>query len=102
MNEVVAIQNKYKVKFDNTIPSNQIEFNHEFFRILNGHPHSVILIASLRNDIGLEAIYKKLMKIKSQLHLTPNDMSEFIFALNVEASLEFIRKQSMEAYKILM
>ncbi|CAI2383181.1 unnamed protein product [Moneuplotes crassus] len=79
----------------------KIDFNNEFLNILNGHPHSVILVSSLNSDLSLKNIYKRLMSIKKR-RSNFGGIDNLIFSLNIESTLTYLKKQNPEAYRVLL
>lgn len=113
--ELYRIQKKGLNTDELQITSMELDLEHDFFRMLNGHPLSTLLVASLRNgkctqtsylilfnlDTSLVNIYRTLRKTKKEQGIKL-DMSELIFTLNIETSMTYVKKQNKDAYMMLL
>ena len=83
-------------------------FEHQFFKILNGHPLSIILLSSLRIskyciltiflDMSLKEIWDILNMIKNGIDRDVDNSPNLAVYLSIEASLMFIKKANLTAY----
>ncbi|CAI2383863.1 unnamed protein product [Moneuplotes crassus] len=97
-NELLELQNKTRKESQKT---NEINLEHDIFRILNGNPLSAILVASLYQDASISEIYKTLTIFKRE-ERTSADMEETIFSLNLKNSMKFVKKLSAISYQIIL
>jgi chloramphenicol 3-O-phosphotransferase len=105
--EWVATHNKEISELLKASPNYESElkmhmFKHDLFKILNGHPLSIIIFASLRKNMNLLQLFQLLKKIKDNISSEVIDQSTLSLTLNVEASLIFVKEENEQAYEALL
>lgn len=99
--ELLEMMDTVEMKSINS--QNKSILDHPFFRIINGHPLALVMVASLKKEMRLKQIYELLMLIKEE-----NDNEEKIDSQNIainlsmEANLLFLRGVDNNSYNSLI
>ena len=106
-NDLNELQQELIKQNPKNLENRNILFEHQFFKILNGHPLSIVLLSSLRIskyqfvnnlDMSLKEIWDFLIMIKGGVDKDVSHSPNLTVYLSVEASLMFIKKANPTAY----
>ena len=75
---------------------------HPLFNFLGGHPLSIVILSTLRQNMSLVEIYELLQLIKSNHENKHIDQSTLALTLSIQVNLVFLDREDKNLYKILL
>ena len=76
--------------------------DHPLFDFLGGHPLSIVILSTLRQNMSLVEIYELLQLIKANHENKQIDQSTLALTLSIEANLIFLEREDTNLYEILL